>query len=181
MKIKHLTKLAILLITLSGLVACSSTSEETEDAVETASEGESGIDATTRRSQQLEAEAQARAAAAAERMMSAALATTVFYFEFDVAEFRAADRDVLNYHAQDLAANPRKSIRLEGHADERGTREYNLALAERRAEGILNYLIVNGASRSQIETVSYGEERPQARGSNDQAYAQNRRVEVVSQ
>ncbi|MDE0479245.1 MAG: OmpA family protein, partial [Gammaproteobacteria bacterium] len=66
-----------------------------------------------------------------------------------------------------------------GHADERGTREYNLALGERRANGILNYLIVNGASRAQIEVVSYGEERPAETGTNETAYAANRRVEIV--
>ena len=75
--------------------------------------------------------------------------------------------------------NPSLSLRLEGHADERGTREYNLALAERRANGILNYLIVNGASRSQIEVVSYGEERPAQSGSSENAYSRNRRVEIV--
>ncbi len=112
--------------------------------------------------------------------MRSALATTVFYFDFDVAEFRPADRDVLTYHARDLAANPGKRIRLEGHADERGTREYNIALGERRSNGILNYLIVNGAARSQIETVSYGEERPDDRGTNEAAYQRNRRVEVAS-
>ena len=83
-------------------------------------------------------------------MVRNALSTTVFYFDFDVAEFRQADRDVLTYHAKDLAANPNKRIRLEGHADERGTREYNLALGERRANGLLNFLIVNGAARSQL-------------------------------
>ena len=106
------------------------------------------------------------------------LSTNVFYFDFDMSEFRPADRDVLTFHARDLAANSNKRIRLEGHADERGTREYNLALGERRAEGIQNYLIVNGASRSQIEIVSYGEEQPADRGSNDRAYQQNRRVQI---
>ena len=123
--------------------------------------------------------ARARAAAAEERMMRSALATRVFYFDFDVSEFRQADRDVLTYHARDLAANPSKRIRLEGHADERGTREYNLALGERRANGIMNFLIVNGASRNQIETVSYGEERPADRASSDAAYQRNRRVEIA--
>ena len=86
---------------------------------------------------------------------------------------------MLTYHARDLAANPSKRVRLEGHADERGTREYNLALGERRANGILNYLIVNGAARSQIEVVSYGEERPADRSTGDAAYQRNRRVEIV--
>ena len=98
-----------------------------------------------------------------------------------MAEFKPADRETLTYHARDLAANPSKRLRLEGHADERGTREYNLALGERRANGILNYFIVNGAARSQIEVVSYGEERPQQSGQGEQAYSRNRRVEVVTQ
>ena len=97
-----------------------------------------------------------------------------------MAEFKAADRDTLTYHARDLAANPGKRVRLEGHADERGTREYNLALGERRANGIMNYFIVNGVSRSQIEVVSYGEEQPAQSSSSEQAYTQNRRVEVVN-
>jgi peptidoglycan-associated lipoprotein len=78
-----------------------------------------------------------------------------------------------------LASNPNKRIRLEGHADERGTREYNLALGERRANGIRDFLIVNGASRSQIETVSYGEERPARRGTTEEDYQANRRVEIA--
>lgn len=108
-----------------------------------------------------------------------ALEQTVFYFEFDVAEFQPEDRQTLTYHARDLANNPDKRVRLEGHADERGTREYNLALGERRANSIMNYLIVNGASRSQIEVVSYGEERPAVTGDTERAYSRNRRVEIV--
>ncbi len=118
---------------------------------------------------------------AAEIARQEALRTRIFYFDFDVAEFRPVDRDTLTYHARDLAANPGKSVRLEGHADERGTREYNLALGERRANGIRDFLIVNGASRSQIETVSYGEERPARSGTSEQAYQANRRVEIVEQ
>ena len=175
MKIIQLAKTAILILSLTGLAACSSTGEEAKESI---AETESGVDATTRRAQELEAEASARAAAAEERKVLNALSTTVFYFDFDVSEFRQADRDVLTYHAKDLAANPSKRIRLEGHADERGTREYNLALGERRANGLLNFLIVNGAARSQIEVVSYGEERPAERGQNDTAYQQNRRVEI---
>ncbi len=176
MKITQLTKLALVIFALSGFVACSSTSEE---AADTGSTQESSADATNRQAQSDAEAAAARAAAAEERMRRSALATRVFYFDFDVAEFRQADRDVLTYHARDLASNPSRRIRLEGHADERGTREYNLALGERRANGILNYLIVNGASRNQIETVSYGEERPADRGTSEAAYQRNRRVEIV--
>ena len=178
MKIVHLIKLALVLFAFSGFVACSSSSEEVipEEVVET---NESDVDATARRAQELEDEARRRAAAAEERMMRSALATKVFYFDFDVAEFRSADRDVLTYHARDLAANPSKRIRLEGHADERGTREYNLALGERRSNAIMNYMIVNGAARNQLETVSYGEERPADRGATEAAYQRNRRVEII--
>ena len=179
MKINQIAKLAILMLTLFGVIACSSTSEEMPEP-EPVAVGETDAEANARRARDQAAAAAARQAAAEERMMRAALDTTVFYFDFDVAEFRPADRDVLTFHARDLAANPRKRIRLEGHADERGTREYNLALGERRTGGVLNYLIVNGASRSQIESVSYGEEQPADRGTNEAAYQRNRRVEIVS-
>ena len=176
MKFSQSTKFALLFVTLFSLAACSSTSEEaaTEAVVET----ESGIDASTRRTQELAAEAAARAAAAAERIAAAALSTTVFYFEFDVSEFRSADRDVLTFHARDLAANSNKRIRLEGHADERGTREYNLALGERRGQAIERYLQVQGVSSNQLEVISYGEEQPIDPGTSDAAHARNRRVEI---
>lgn len=106
---------------------------------------------------------------------------TVFYFDFDTSEIKQEARDVLVAHARYLADNPRQQVRLEGHADERGTKEYNLALGERRANAIERFLIVNGASRGQLETVSYGEEKPAVRGSNESALAQNRRVELIFQ
>ena len=170
MKITQLTKLALVIFALGGLAACSSTSE---DAAADSSQTEQTTNSSSESGQS------AAAAAAEERARRSALATRIFYFDFDVSEFRGSDRDVLTYHARDLAANPSKRVRLEGHADERGTREYNLALGERRANGILNYLIVNGAARSQIEVVSYGEERPADRSTGDAAYQRNRRVEIV--
>ncbi len=175
MNINQLMKLALVVFTLSGFVACSSSSEEAEvpEVAET-------VDTNANDGRDNEAEAAAaRAAAAEERARRSALATKVFYFDFDVAQFRPGDRETLTYHARDLASTPRKRVRLEGHADERGTREYNLALGERRANGILNFFIVNGASRNQIEVVSYGEERPADRGTTEAAYQRNRRVEVV--
>lgn len=166
-------KVGLFVISLFVLGACSSTSEmEDESATESAASSSSSSSSGAGSSNQLTQE-QIRA--------QNALRQTVFYFDFDVAEFKPADRETLTYHARDLAANSGKRIRLEGHADERGTREYNLALGERRANGILNYFIVNGASRSQIEVVSYGEERPEQSGQSEQAYSRNRRVEVVAQ
>ena len=169
-------KVSLLVISLFVLGACSSTSETDESSSDDTqsssnSSSSSASSSAGSNSGQLTQE-QIRA--------QNALRQTVFYFDFDVAEFQPADRETLTYHARDLAANPSKRLRLEGHADERGTREYNLALGERRANGILNYFIVNGAARSQIEVVSYGEERPEQSGQTENAYSRNRRVEIVA-
>lgn len=100
------------------------------------------------------------------------------YFDFDSSEIRAESRDVLMAHARYLANNTATDVVLKGHTDERGTTEYNLALGERRAQAVQRYLSVNGVSRDRVETVSYGEERPAMSGSGEEAYAQNRRVEI---
>ncbi len=107
-----------------------------------------------------------------------ALATTVFYFEFDRSDLSAEARQALVYHANRLMENSSLRYRLEGHADERGTREYNLALGERRAQAIERYLQVQGVSSNQLEVISYGEEQPVDPGTSEAAYARNRRVEI---
>lgn len=104
---------------------------------------------------------------------------TVFYFDFDQSVVKQDGFADLEAHARYLAQHPSASLRLEGHADERGTREYNMALGERRAKAVERLLIVNGASASQLETISYGEEKPAVMGSGEQSWAQNRRVELV--
>lgn len=111
---------------------------------------------------------------------AAALASLqrVFYFDFDRAELRPEVQAELDKYVN-ILRNGNQNLRLEGHADERGTTEYNLALGERRANAISNYLVVNGVARNRIETVSYGEERPAASGHDESSYAQNRRVEVI--
>lgn len=102
----------------------------------------------------------------------------VFYFDFDKAVVKAAAFEDLSAHAKFLVDNPSSSVVLEGHADERGTREYNMALGERRAKAISRYLTVQGVSSAQIEIVSYGEERPAVIGHSEGAWSQNRRVEL---
>jgi peptidoglycan-associated lipoprotein len=102
----------------------------------------------------------------------------VFYFDFDQAIVKRSGHAELDKHAKVLKENRGFRVRLEGHADERGTREYNLALGERRANAIRAYLTAEGASRSQIEVVSYGEEQPAVSGSGESAWAQNRRVAI---
>ncbi len=86
---------------------------------------------------------------------------------------------VINAHAKHLAAFGAARVRLEGHTDERGSREYNIALGERRAQAVRRALLLQGAADSQLTTVSYGEERPAAEGSDEAAYEKNRRVEIV--
>lgn len=104
--------------------------------------------------------------------------TTVIYFDFDQSELRAEYADLLQRHANDLANNRRKQVRLEGHADERGSREYNIGLGERRSQSVRRMLLIQGAAADQITTVSFGEERPAAFGSDEEAYQLNRRVEI---
>jgi peptidoglycan-associated lipoprotein len=103
---------------------------------------------------------------------------TVIYFEFDSSEVRAQDQDLVAGHAISLNENSYASVRLEGHADERGSREYNIGLGERRAQAVRQMLMIQGVSASQIQTVSFGEERPESMGSSESDYALNRRVEI---
>lgn len=105
--------------------------------------------------------------------------TSIIYFDFDQSELRSEYGDLLARHAQQLANNSRLRMRLEGHADERGSREYNIGLGERRSQAVRRMLLIQGASASQISTVSFGEERPASMGSDEEAYALNRRVEIV--
>lgn len=103
---------------------------------------------------------------------------TVFYFDFDKSELRADVRAELQRQAS-MLQNKTGVVRLEGHCDERGTREYNMALGERRAKAVANYLASLGVPSSQIEPVSYGEEKPAAMGHDEQAWTLNRRVELI--
>jgi peptidoglycan-associated lipoprotein len=98
------------------------------------------------------------------------------FFDTDRFNIDTADQATLQTQAQWLARYPNAIVTIEGHADERGTRDYNLALGERRANAAKNYLASLGVDASRIQTVSYGKERPQALGSNEEAWAQNRRA-----
>jgi peptidoglycan-associated lipoprotein len=107
------------------------------------------------------------------------LSRRVIYFDFDSAEIRADSQSIVAAHGKYLVDSPATRIRLEGHADERGSREYNIGLGERRAQAVRRALLLQGVSEVQLATVSYGEERPAVAGSDEEAYTQNRRVEIV--
>lgn len=108
-----------------------------------------------------------------------AAADRIVYFDFDSAEVRPESQAVIESNARSLAGNRRIITQLEGHTDERGSREYNIALGERRANAVRQNMIAMGVSPQQIRVVSYGEERPAAGGPDEQSYALNRRVEIV--
>jgi peptidoglycan-associated lipoprotein len=107
------------------------------------------------------------------------LAKRTIYFDFDNSEIKGEGTDIVAAHAKYLAANPTARVRLEGNTDERGSREYNIGLGERRAQAVRRALLLQGASDAQLSTVSYGEERPAAAGHDETAWAKNRRVEIV--
>lgn len=103
----------------------------------------------------------------------------IIYFEFDRSDVRAQFRPIIDAHAAYLRANPSARVILEGHADERGSREYNLGLGERRGNGVEGPFLAGNVPSRQIEVVSYGEERPVCRDSNEDCWQRNRRVEIV--
>ena len=101
------------------------------------------------------------------------------YFDLDRDEVKAEFQQIVADHGTYLAANAGAKVRLEGHADERGSREYNIGLGERRAQAVRQALLLQGAGAGQLSTVSYGEERPAATGTDEQSWDLNRRVEIV--
>lgn len=102
----------------------------------------------------------------------------IIYFDYDKSEIKPEFVSVLTANAKFLNANAAYKVRLEGHTDERGSREYNIGLGERRAQAVRRALLLQGVNENQITTISYGEERPSVDGHDEEAYAKNRRVEM---
>jgi len=134
------------------------------------------VDDNSAERERLEKERMEREAAEKARTVSADLAAMI-NFDYDQAQVRPADQQTLDRKAAILAANPQVKLRISGHADERGSDEYNLALGNRRASAAKRYLENKGVDASRLEVVSYGEERPLNPGSDETAFAQNRRDE----
>lgn len=124
-----------------------------------------------------QAKAQADAAAQA-NALAGSLGIKTFYFGYDDANLQDGDIDALKAHAIYLGKNSGARVQVNGHSDERGTREYNMALAERRAKAVAAFLTGNGARGNQLEVVSYGEEKPAVAGEGEESWAKNRRVEL---
>lgn len=190
---KFWIKTVLVLLPALMLLGCG-TSGEVEDASETGvstSTPAAGSEATTSgvgaggvtSGEGMTAEDTSAAAAQGDPLddPNSLLATRVIYFDFDKSDIRSDVRDVIQAHAEYLSSHPDVMITLEGHADERGTREYNIALGERRANAVQRMLTLQGASAGQIRVVSYGEERPAALGHDEDAWALNRRAEFIYQ
>ncbi len=107
------------------------------------------------------------------------LANRIIYFEFDSAKLSDETLSILEAHGAFIAENGNVDVRLEGHSDERGSREYNIALGDRRAQSVRRVLLLQGAATDQIDTVSYGEEQPAMLGHTEEAWDENRRVELI--
>lgn len=164
-----LTRVAVVTAAVLMLAGCGSTSTTTEDGAAGGGAGGSGAESFgTGGSEVIPGGTPA----------DVAQLRTVFYFDFDQSVVKQEGFLDLERHAAYLASNPNAKVRLEGHADERGTREYNIALGESRANSVARLLLVNGASNGQIETISYGEEKPTILGHTDSEWALNRRVEL---
>ena len=156
------------------MAGCAST--DTTSEADAAAEAEAAEKA--RREAQMQAEKDREMARMKALEDAVAAAGNVVYFDFDKSTLTPATRRVLDAHIALAKAKGNSSMRLEGHADERGTREYNMALGERRAMAVKDYMSVNGVAGRRMETVSYGEERPAVAGSGEAAWSKNRRVEI---
>jgi peptidoglycan-associated lipoprotein len=109
------------------------------------------------------------------------LAKRSVYFDYDSYTVKSEYRELVQNHAKYLVANPNRKVVIQGNTDERGGAEYNLALGQRRADAVKTLMLALGVKEAQIETVSFGKEKPKATGSNEAAYAENRRSDIVYQ
>lgn len=136
-------------------------------------------DSIAREAARLEAELAAQRAAEAARQRARAVLTERVHFDYDMSEIRPDAEQVLRSKVEILRASPNVRIRIEGHCDERGSNEYNDALGNRRAQAVVDFFTNFGLDPSRFATVSFGEDRPLVRASNEEAWAQNRRAEFI--
>ena len=185
-------RLALVLAAAAALAACEGTVGTVEDdqtgSVSTGgdastsavgSDGVAGTDTTVSSTGESDTAASDGAPAHALDDPAGALGTRTIYFEFDSSEVPDSGRATIEAHARYLSEHAGALITLEGHADERGSREYNIALGEQRANAVDRLMTLLGATSPQIRTISYGEERPAADGHDESAWQLNRRVEII--
>ena len=172
---------ALLVLALGGLFAGCSSTKLDEAPVESrtvpadgAGAGAAGAGSGTAQSNVATVDLSKQGAGAAGGL----LAQRTVYFDFDSFVVKDEYRSMLEAHAKVLSTNRSKRMMLEGHTDERGGREYNLALGQKRAEAVLKSMVLLGVQDNQLEAVSFGEEKPAVQGSDEAAWAKNRRAEL---
>jgi len=186
----------ILMISVLGVLLLAGCAQQ-EESIENQTEGdvaaqqqgsgstdETGTAGTPIADSEAEASVIADEALTAQEMLEepgSPLVNRVIYFEYDSAKVSDDSLGLLEAHGNFIASNGNVSVRLEGHADQRGSREYNIGLGDRRAQSVRRILLFQGASSDQLETISYGEEQPAMLGHEESAWSQNRRVELVYQ
>lgn len=173
-------KLLVSIVLVNLLAACASEKPKEPVAAAPATPEASAASVAAPAETPKESVVAAPAPVAADQLGDAAnvLSKRSVYYPLDVDTVQDADKPVVQAHAKYLGEHPDRKMRLEGNADERGSNEYNLALAQRRADGVKKMLLLGGAKTGQIETVSYGEEKPKATGHDETSWSQNRRTDL---
>lgn len=183
MRFNKIVKALAVSLPILAISACSSTDTSEEEAARQAAQAKAAAEAqAAKEAEQVRIAKLQREAEIAEQQkqaMDKLLAENIIYFEFDKSTLSSDFSAILDAHAAFLNANPAKSVLVEGHADERGTPEYNIALGERRAKAVVSYLENMGVAASQISIVSYGEEKPMNKERTEAAFAANRRAVLV--
>ena len=177
---KRITSIALFLTAAVFLVGCPKKSNVVEPPTAGSQAAGSGTgEGASATSTPLGGNTGIEAGSATGANATGALAKKVIYFDFDKSEIKPEFADVVLAHAHNLTSHPNLKLKLEGNTDERGTREYNIGLGERRAQAVRRALMLQGVAESQLTTVSFGAERPAKEGDDEAAWAQNRRVELV--
>ncbi|XPF95798.1 peptidoglycan-associated lipoprotein Pal [Colwellia sp. RE-S-Sl-9] len=179
MRLNQTVKALAIALPMLALAACSSTSDETEGQSQVDTNTQVSTDTQTDNVQVSAAQREAEIAEQKRQQLEALRSEHIVYFDFDTSTLNSQFASLLDAHAKFLTENSNVNVLIEGHADERGTPEYNIALGERRAKAVVTYLENMGVSSSQISVVSYGEEKPMVKDRSESAFAKNRRAVLV--
>lgn len=179
MRLNQTVKALAVALPMLALAACSSTSDETEGQSQVDTNTQVSTEAQTDNVQVSAVQREAEIAEQKRQQLEALRSEHIVYFDFDTSTLNSQFASLLDAHAKFLTENSNVNVLIEGHADERGTPEYNIALGERRAKAVVTYLENMGVSSSQISVVSYGEEKPMVKDRSENAFAKNRRAVLV--